>query len=432
MSGLRKKIAPYLLASTLSLPIASCSRDITSPKYEEPVQTVEQFSQKYEPLIQSGNYNLEQMLSEVQEIAGAPYDNVKQKAVSLAQLASETASETLNCDLNKDNKTNIFDLLELLKILGNPESYPKLAGDVNNNEKTDIFDLITLLQVLGGNYGKYQVYGKALGIHAGNPEYSIVPNAVVSFKDKDWNLVKADTADAQGNYSVYLVPGDYEMCVSANDYHNYPYFEEKNQYVKWYYFDTKVNSNLNKNGVILNKDIDIEFFYQVLKKGYNEVNVPLAKWETTPKDWVQENTRKPEANPALNNTISTDFINFQSEIIPEIVNDSLQANVKHYFVPDGHPRIGHSSWASYEVYVDWSTNTITGARIWYYDGLSNDDGSKGVYREEVSQSHMNLSDTFNPAYSAATLYHDSGIAKDFTQLDKDDIGTIYPLIPKGY
>ncbi len=141
MSGLRKKIAPYLLASTLSLPIA-CSRDITSPKYEEPVQTVEQFSQKYQPLIESGNYSLEKMLSEAEAIA--PYDNGKQKAVSLAQLASEIRPDG---DVNHDSKENIFDLIYLLGKLGNNEDC-----DINKDGKTDIFDLISVLKVLGGYY----------------------------------------------------------------------------------------------------------------------------------------------------------------------------------------------------------------------------------------------------------------------------------------
>ncbi len=141
MSGLRRKAAPYLLASTISFPIA-CSRDITSPKYEEPVQTVEQFSQKYEPLIQSGNYSLEKMLSEAEAIA--PYDNVKQKAVSLAQLASEIRPDG---DVNHDSKENIFDLIYLLGKLGNNEDC-----DINKDGKTDIFDLISVLKVLGGYY----------------------------------------------------------------------------------------------------------------------------------------------------------------------------------------------------------------------------------------------------------------------------------------
>lgn len=58
-------------------------------------------------------------------------------------------------DLNNDGKINIFDLLDMLKVLGGsllPSSDPRLSysADVDGNGRHDIFDLLALLRLLSG------------------------------------------------------------------------------------------------------------------------------------------------------------------------------------------------------------------------------------------------------------------------------------------
>lgn len=55
----------------------------------------------------------------------------------------------LRGDLDNNGKVNIFDLLELLKVLGGHTF--SIAADVNGDEKYNIFDLLDLLRILGGS-----------------------------------------------------------------------------------------------------------------------------------------------------------------------------------------------------------------------------------------------------------------------------------------
>ena len=176
MTKLGRKAAPYLLAGSISLPFA-CSKDLTSP-YQEPVQTAEQFSQKYTPLLQSGNYSLEEMVAD----AGA------------VKLSSATEI-TPKCDLNNDGKTNVFDLIYFLVKFGNNEDC-----DVNKDGKTNVRDLITLLQVLGGNYGTISISGRLLDTDTWQSNTEL----------KGWVECLGDTTwtDNNGNYSKKIEKQD--------------------------------------------------------------------------------------------------------------------------------------------------------------------------------------------------------------------------------
>jgi hypothetical protein len=59
-------------------------------------------------------------------------------------------------DLDNNGKINVFDLLDILKILGGSKTVtgdPRLAmaADVDGNGKYDVFDLLALLRLLGGS-----------------------------------------------------------------------------------------------------------------------------------------------------------------------------------------------------------------------------------------------------------------------------------------
>ena len=55
--------------------------------------------------------------------------------------------EGYNGDIDANGKTNVFDMLDLLKILKAPASATE-QSDTNNDGKTDIFDLLCLLNLL--------------------------------------------------------------------------------------------------------------------------------------------------------------------------------------------------------------------------------------------------------------------------------------------
>ncbi len=59
--------------------------------------------------------------------------------------ALETAYEA---DLNGDEKTDIFDLLALLKVISGSGANSG-TGDINKDGKINIFDLLSLLESLG-------------------------------------------------------------------------------------------------------------------------------------------------------------------------------------------------------------------------------------------------------------------------------------------
>ena len=59
-------------------------------------------------------------------------------------------------DLDEDGAINIFDLLELLKILSGKVPAPveeklAFAADLDSSDKVDLFDLLALLQVLSNS-----------------------------------------------------------------------------------------------------------------------------------------------------------------------------------------------------------------------------------------------------------------------------------------
>lgn len=73
-------------------------------------------------------------------------------AVSILQVQPAVES-TFRGDINEDGQVNIFDLLEMLKMLSSPEGQPeriRRIADVDESGSVDIFDLLGLLKVLSG------------------------------------------------------------------------------------------------------------------------------------------------------------------------------------------------------------------------------------------------------------------------------------------
>ena len=73
-------------------------------------------------------------------------------AVSIFQVQPAVES-TFRGDINEDGRLDIFDLLEMLKMLSSPEGQPeriRQIADVDESGSVDIFDLLGLLKVLSG------------------------------------------------------------------------------------------------------------------------------------------------------------------------------------------------------------------------------------------------------------------------------------------
>ena len=78
-------------------------------------------------------------------------------AVSLSQ-AQSVGNYTYRGDINEDSQVNIFDLLEMLKMLGEPEEQPERSrqiGDMDENEAFNIFDLLALRAGKGNLTGNF-------------------------------------------------------------------------------------------------------------------------------------------------------------------------------------------------------------------------------------------------------------------------------------
>ena len=76
-------------------------------------------------------------------------DTVATEVLVSTQDGKVTIVEFQKGDVSGDGNVNIFDLLDLLKVLGDTGSVGGEA-DVNGDGKTDIFDLLELLKVLAG------------------------------------------------------------------------------------------------------------------------------------------------------------------------------------------------------------------------------------------------------------------------------------------
>lgn len=104
-------------------------------------------------------------------------------------------SSTSRGDINEDGKVDIFDLLEMLKMLSNPQEKTersKQIADVDANGKNDIFDLLGMLKVLSGTQQPGVIY---------------------------WGpITPGDTTVVQGITFVSIPGGTFQMGTNDTDY----------------------------------------------------------------------------------------------------------------------------------------------------------------------------------------------------------------------
>ena len=84
--------------------------------------------------------------------------------ISLAQTQVATAS-SYRGDIDENGKVDIFDLLEMLKMLGSQQGHTerkRQISDMDTNGKVDIFDLLGMLKVLGGQQPEIIYWGPTI------------------------------------------------------------------------------------------------------------------------------------------------------------------------------------------------------------------------------------------------------------------------------
>ena len=129
-----------------------------------PKQSLDDYLQRYTPIVEdlaSNNQTPSQFLysSMLSDGQGVSMDYSRNEGEKLNYSGPRLASETEKGDIDGKNGVNIFDLLELLKMLGNKIPATP-AADIDGNGKVNIFDLLDLLKILAGTYNTYLVKGQ--------------------------------------------------------------------------------------------------------------------------------------------------------------------------------------------------------------------------------------------------------------------------------
>jgi len=131
--------------------------------------------------------------------------------ISLAQTQAAVSS-TYRGDINEDGQVNIFDLLEILKMLGSQQGQTerkRQISDMDTNGKTDIYDLLGLLKVLGGQQPEVIYWGPTItGL---SNTVAAVGDTLVAY------LENIDEATTIGDVSVQINEQDVEILVFTQD-----------------------------------------------------------------------------------------------------------------------------------------------------------------------------------------------------------------------
>ncbi len=139
-----------------------------------------------------------------------------------------TASSTYRGDINEDGQVNVFDLLEILDMLSNPQVQPeraKLIADMDESGSVNIFDLLGLLGVLSGAETPGMIYwgpaiaglsqksvdsGDTLTVYVENFDETITADSVKAYIDEkeldilEFNLEKIMIVIPQRFYGGWL------------------------------------------------------------------------------------------------------------------------------------------------------------------------------------------------------------------------------------
>lgn len=149
-------------------------------------------------------------------------------SVQLNSLRADTIAErnwAYRGDLNEDVKLDIFDLLDLLKVLsGQSESERKLKiADIYPDDKVDIFDLLGILKILSGNNQPGKVFWGPVCWISGIIEYEGkgIDNIYVRLRGNGIDTTMATMSN--GRYDAINIPyGTYTLIPFSPHFEFHP------------------------------------------------------------------------------------------------------------------------------------------------------------------------------------------------------------------
>jgi hypothetical protein len=324
---------------------------------------------------------------------------------------------------------------------------------------------------------KILLEGTAYGIHPDSTHTYTLQNATIKVK-KTWGnnngelelmivdsvSIKTGTTDNEGKFSL-RVPKIYEenmyYAVEVNAPNHHKKMLEAIEKNEIYHTDPLLFSHIysgrqneKKPQHLLHETIDDIYFYGVAIGGgptQGGRGRPLAKWDTDidgyarPRVWVQDNTPDLTFSEEMKTYITQWKDSIDAGVDPQLENDSAKAQVKIYFVDKDDPNIqlGNGQWASgiYGNYVDFNTNTLTGAVIYIWEGVAqvqpnNKIRRKALLLEELTQGMLNLHDVGISPYREEYFYGNNKdpIKAPWQPTITEKRNIYYPIkqLPKGW
>ncbi len=239
-----------------------------------PKQSLDDYLERYTPIVEDLASNKQEpsqflyssMFSDAQ---GVSIDYNRNEGSKVKYEGPRLASETEKGDIDGNGKVNIFDLLELLKMLGNKIPATS-AADIDGNGKVNIFDLIDLLNRMQENYGKSIFNGTLTDLFSNE----LIPEADIEILDASGNPVSTQKAK-NGSYNVRLA--------SSADYFRLRFSADN--------FFTHISSALcadksrTMNLGLVPEDFNMNLFDTVVRSGDNQPDA-TTRWMAVPNFYI--------------------------------------------------------------------------------------------------------------------------------------------------
>ena len=268
-----------------------------------PRNTLDDYLKKYTPLVENLYYNKQEssqflyssMLSDAQEVS-LDYSRSEGSKVKSTILAAAQDKG----DVDNSGKTDIFDLLKLLKILSGREQ-PTPAADIDGNGIVNIFDLLDLLKILSGTYGKTIYKGSLIDLFSNE----IIPEADIEILDCSGNVISTQKAK-NGSYNVSLESSNdsYRLIFTAQNF-----FQHISSLLQG-------NISLTNNLGLVPSSFNMALFDIVVRSGNNQPDA-TTRWMTVPKFYI---VNGPISGYNVFETPTTEWIN---ELV-DIINKDLK------------------------------------------------------------------------------------------------------------
>jgi len=308
--------------------------------------------------------------------------------------------------------------------------------------------------------------GTAEGIHPDSTHTYVLKNAIANVKIAQRNYttlqmlnigttpIKTGTTDNTGKFSIH-VPKIYEentyyaIEIDAPNHHKkmmeVPDITTKSTPTMFNHIYSG-KQNETKTQQVLHNNIDETYFYGVVLGGDLTIKIrgpPLAKWDADTdgysrlKTWIQPNHAL--TNKAIQYCISDWASEGDAGILFTQVNDSTQADVIMKFLNKNDPKLEYSPGqygnGTYDVEVDYQTNTTKKARIFISEGIIEsqfENVRKFTLKVEFRQGVMNLHDIGADGYRDKFYGTQPTINTTVTDFEIKNIHNPYKFIKRGF